>query len=112
MAHQRGSRHFLAQRLTALLLLPLVVYLVILLVSMVGADHATVAVRLSMPVVWVPMLGLVLAGVWHMWLGMQVVIDDYARGGSRSTLQMLSTVLSIATALACLYAVYLLNSGA
>ncbi len=112
MAAHSGSRHFMWQRLTAVLLLPLTLFLVLLLVSLVGADYQTARVRLTMPVVWLPLLALVLVGVWHMWLGMQVIIDDYLKEGARSVALLLSTVFCAAMALCAVYAIYQLSFGA
>ena len=112
MAAHSGSSHFKWQRLTAILLLPLTLYLVLLLVSLVGADFETARTRLAIPVIWLPMFALVLAGVWHMWLGMQVIIDDYAKDGLRKALQVLSSVFSCAVVLVALYAIYQLSIGA
>ncbi len=111
MAAHSGSGHFKQQRLTAVLLLPLVLFLVCLLVSLIGADHATVVRRLASPIVWLPLLALVLAGVWHMWLGMQVIIDDYLKAGARSAMRFLSSVFAILVGLAAVYAIYQLSFG-
>jgi succinate dehydrogenase / fumarate reductase membrane anchor subunit len=112
MAAHSGSGHFKRQRLTAVLLLPLVLFFVCLLVSLVGAGHPTVVRRLASPLVSLPLLALVLTGAWHMWLGMQVIIDDYARGGARSSLLILSSIFATLTALAAIYAIYQLSFGA
>lgn len=112
MAAHSGSRHFKWQRLTALLLLPLTLFFALLLVSLVGADHQVVRARLAMPVVWVPLLALVLVGIWHMWLGMQVIIDDYLHGAARSAMHFVSAAFSTAMALAAIYAIYQLSLGA
>jgi succinate dehydrogenase / fumarate reductase membrane anchor subunit len=94
------------------LLLPLVLFLVALLVSLVGADYQTVVRRLASPLVWLPLLALVLAGAVHMWLGMQVIIDDYLRAGAGSLAHLLSTAFTILVALAAVYAIYQLSFGA
>ena len=112
MAAHAGSAHFKWQRLTALLLLPLTLFCVLLLVSLVGADYATVRGRLAMPAIWLPLFAFVFAGVWHMWLGMQVIIDDYLKEGARSAALLLSTVFSAAMALSAVYAIYQLSFGA
>lgn len=112
MASHAGSAHFKWQRLTALLMLPLMLFLVLLLVSLIGADYQAVRVRLAQPVVWLPLTALVLAGVWHMWLGMQVIIDDYLKGATRSFVHLLSAVFSAAVAMGALYAIYQLSIGA
>jgi succinate dehydrogenase / fumarate reductase membrane anchor subunit len=62
---------------TALLLVPLIVWFVIGLVVHTGADHAAVILWLRSPVTYGLMLVLLAAAFWHGALGLQVVIEDY-----------------------------------
>ena len=72
-----GTAHWWAQRLTAIALVPLVLWFAVSLIVLTGADHAAVAEWLRNPAAAVPMLLLILAGFHHAQLGMQVVIEDY-----------------------------------
>ena len=74
---KEGLRHWWAQRVTALLLIPLVVWFVVGLVIHTGADHAAVTDWLGDPVNYGLMLVLLGAALWHGALGLQVVIEDY-----------------------------------
>ena len=74
---KEGTAHWWAQRLTAIALVPLVLWFAVSLIVLAGADHATVAAWLRDPVAAVLMLLLILAGFHHAQLGMQVVIEDY-----------------------------------
>ena len=74
---KEGTAHWWAQRLTAIALVPLVLWFAASLIVLAGADHATVAAWLRDPVAAVLMLLLILAGFHHAQLGMQVVIEDY-----------------------------------
>jgi succinate dehydrogenase / fumarate reductase membrane anchor subunit len=76
-AAKEGLRHWWGQRVTALLLIPLVVWFVIGLVIHTGADHAGATDWLSEPVTYGLMLVLLGAVFWHGALGLQVVIEDY-----------------------------------
>ncbi len=78
-AHE-GADHFWRQRLTAVANVPLVLFLVWMLITHVGADHATVAGFLGQPLVAVIMVMLLLSAAIHMRIGMQVVIVDYVHG--------------------------------
>jgi succinate dehydrogenase / fumarate reductase membrane anchor subunit len=111
MAH-KGSSHFKWERATSVVLVPLSLFFVFELVSLVGADYQTVRQSLAAPAVWLAMLAFLLVGAWHMWLGMQAIIDDYVRGGARSALHLLSAVFSVAVTLAGLCAIYELSFGA
>ncbi len=76
-----GSWHFFWQRLTALLLIPLVIWFCFALASLPGADHATVVGWIRSPVN-APLLMLVLiVGLYHGYLGVRVVIEDYVPPG-------------------------------
>jgi succinate dehydrogenase / fumarate reductase membrane anchor subunit len=74
---KEGLRHWWGQRVTALLLIPLVIWFVIGLVIHTGADHAAVTDWLSDPVTYGLMLVLLGAAFWHGALGLQAVIEDY-----------------------------------
>ncbi|WP_455481904.1 succinate dehydrogenase, hydrophobic membrane anchor protein [Bartonella sp. B35(2025)] len=75
-AHE-GTEHFWLQRLTGFINLPLLVFFIVLMLSLVGKDYSIVRARLSHPVVTVLMGLLMVSVVYHMKLGMQVVIEDY-----------------------------------
>ncbi len=79
-AAKEGLRHWWAQRVSALLLIPLVVWFVIGLVIHTGADHAGVTDWLSEPVTYGLMLVLLGAVFWHAALGLQAVVEDYIAG--------------------------------
>ena len=87
---QHGVDHWWGQRLTALALIPLLIWCCISLVSLVGADYATFTAWLSAPARAVTMLLLIFATFYHMKLGLQVVIEDYvhSRGWNITLLVM------------------------
>jgi succinate dehydrogenase / fumarate reductase, membrane anchor subunit len=102
MSGHRGSGHFFRQRFTAVLLIPLTVWFVYSVARYTGADHATVSAFLADPFNAGMMLALILIGVYHMVLGMQVVIEDYIEeGGTRSLLMGLNTIFGLLAASAC-----------
>ena len=102
MSGHRGSGHFFRQRFTAVLLIPLTVWFVYNVARYTGADHSTVAAFLSAPMNAGMLLALILIGVYHMVLGIQVVIEDYVEeGGTRSLLMGLNTVFGLLAAAAC-----------
>jgi succinate dehydrogenase / fumarate reductase, membrane anchor subunit len=77
---KEGVGHWWAQRVSALLLIPLVIWFVAALVYHTGTDHAGVTLWLGAPVTYGAMLVLLGALFWHAALGLQVVIEDYIAG--------------------------------
>ncbi len=90
-AHE-GTEHFWLQRLTGFINLPLLIFFIVLILSLVGKDYSIVRARLAHPVVTVLMGLMTLSVLYHMKLGMQVVIEDYI---PREGLKMFFLVLNI-----------------
>ncbi|WP_208435417.1 succinate dehydrogenase, hydrophobic membrane anchor protein [Bartonella phoceensis] len=90
-AHE-GTEHFWLQRLTGFINLPLLIFFIVLILSLVGKDYSIVRARLAHPVVTVLMGLMTLSVLYHMKLGMQVVIEDYV---PREGLRMFFLVLNV-----------------
>lgn len=72
-----GTAHWWAQRVSAIALVPLVLYVLYLLVSFAGADYASVRTSIAQPVNAVLLILFIGTAFWHARLGLQVVIEDY-----------------------------------
>ena len=72
-----GTGHWWAQRLTALALIPLVIWFVVSMIIVTGADHAAAVEFISSPINAVLLILLIVATFHHGQLGLQVVIEDY-----------------------------------
>jgi succinate dehydrogenase / fumarate reductase membrane anchor subunit len=72
-----GTEDWWYQRVTSVALVPLSVFLVVLMVSLIGADHAMVVARLGHPLVAVGLILTLVTLAWHMQIGMRVIIEDY-----------------------------------
>ncbi|NDH61264.1 MAG: succinate dehydrogenase, hydrophobic membrane anchor protein [Alphaproteobacteria bacterium] len=75
-----GLKHWWAQRLTAIALIPLIVWFAISLVMLSGADYAVARAWIGSPLVMVLLILTIVVGLHHGQLGLQVVIEDYIHG--------------------------------
>ncbi len=74
---KEGVRNWWMQRLTAVALVPLSLWFVVSILSMVGADHAAVSQWIGSPLVTVLLILFIVALFYHAQLGMQEIIEDY-----------------------------------
>lgn len=74
---KEGAAHWWAQRLTAVALIPLLLWFVASIASMAGADQVAVKAWVAQPVVAILLLLLSGAAFHHAQLGLQVVLEDY-----------------------------------
>lgn len=72
-----GTQVWWHQRLTAILLVPLTVWLMIAILANTGNEYAGVTAWLASPLNAVLMMIFIIALFHHAQLGMQVVIEDY-----------------------------------
>jgi len=80
---KEGVAHWWAQRASALLLIPLVIWFVAALVYHTGTDHAGVTLWLGAPVTYGAMLVLLGTLFWHAALGLHHVVQDYVASAAR-----------------------------
>ncbi len=109
---KEGVEHWWAQRLTAVALVILVLWFAVSLIVLAGADRAAVVAWLHQPVPAILMVLLLVAGAWHMALGLQVVIEDYVTAhGTRIILLILNRLAATVLAIAGIFAVLRIALG-
>ncbi len=74
---KEGVAHWWAQRVTAVALVPLVIWFVIDIIALTGSPRGAVVAWLHAPFPAIATVLLLIAVFYHMALGLQVVIEDY-----------------------------------
>ena len=101
-----GLAHWKWQRYSAVAVLALMIYFTVLLASLGGLDHAGATALVSHPGNAAALAVLLVAGLWHGSLGLQVVIEDYITlGGGRSAALLVMRIAMAGVGLASLWAV-------
>jgi succinate dehydrogenase / fumarate reductase, membrane anchor subunit len=95
-ASKSGADHFIAQRASAVALVPLVIWFLIGLVSAVQGGYADARAFAGHPVNAVLLLLLVSAAFFHMHAGLSDVLEDYVEGhGARVLTMLLNTFVAV-----------------
>jgi succinate dehydrogenase / fumarate reductase membrane anchor subunit len=109
---RQGVHHWWAQRITAVALIPLVVWFAISLIMLSGADYAVVRAWIGSPVVMVLLTLTIVIGLHHGQLGMQEVVEDYVHGeGLKLALIVLLRFTAVFFGLAAIVAILRIGFG-
>lgn len=108
-----GTEHWLGQRLSAIAMVPLTVWLAISLLTLPALDFYTVNAWVAAPLHAILLSLLVVALVYHSALGAQVVVEDYAHNaGWRVALLILVRLAHVFLVVAGVFAVFLIATKA
>ncbi len=111
-AARSGTTHFWHERLTSVAALPLTIGFIVVVLSLLGRNHAAAIQILGSPLVAILLLLFIITSVYHMWLGMQVIIEDYVHHELRKlVLLMANTFFCVATGIASVYALLKIGFG-
>ncbi len=107
-----GTSDFWRQRLTAVAMTLLIVPVIVIVLMLIGRNQAGAAQILgSLPIAIILVL-FIIASVWHMKIGMQIIIEDYVHNEILKLASvMANNFFCIAVALASIYAIVKLSSG-
>jgi len=102
---RNGTGHFIWQRLSALLLIPLVLWFCLSIAFLPDASYATAISWLSSPFNAVLMIVTLISGFYHGALGIQTILEDYTSSESTHRAVLISNVLLFLFAALGIYSV-------
>jgi succinate dehydrogenase / fumarate reductase membrane anchor subunit len=101
-----GVHHWIVQRVTAVALIPLCLWLVYLVLTVMHSDYAQARALVHAPMNALLLIAFVLAVFWHTQLGLQVVIEDYVHTRwLEVTAQLAVKFVCVLGAVACVLAI-------
>lgn len=107
-----GTHHFIVQRITAIALVFLSIYVIGLVISLIGGDYAAVRAAVARPFNAVLLVAFLIAMFWHAQLGMQVIIEDYVHTPWLAVTSQLAVIfICVLAALASVLAVIRIALG-
>ena len=110
-AARSGTETFWRQRVTAVANIPLVIFLILTIVTHIGADYGAVRAYIAQPVVAILLLALVINAAIHMRIGLKEIIEDYVHGGGKIVAILLATFFAAGVGLASVYAIIRIGLG-
>jgi succinate dehydrogenase / fumarate reductase membrane anchor subunit len=106
-----GTDTFWRQRMTAVANIPLVLFLILSIVTHIGAGYDEVRAYLAQPIVALALLALVISAAIHMRIGLKEIIEDYVHGGAKVVAILLATFFAAGVGLACVIAILKIGLG-
>ncbi|HTV70787.1 MAG TPA: succinate dehydrogenase, hydrophobic membrane anchor protein [Rhizobiaceae bacterium] len=108
-----GTMHFWTLRITSFALVPLTLFAVGLVFSLIGSDFEAARIVLAQPLIAIALILFIVISVEHMRLGMQEVIADYIHGELLKIFTlMLNTAFSLIVGAASVFALLKIAFGA
>ena len=108
----KGTETFWRQRMTAVANIPLIIFLVLAIVTHLGASYDEMRSFIAKPVVAIALLALIISAAIHMRIGLKEIIEDYVHGeGAKVAAILLATFYAGGIALASVYAIVKIGLG-
>jgi succinate dehydrogenase / fumarate reductase membrane anchor subunit len=110
MTH-KGTATFIAQRASAVILLPLMIWFLSGAVAHAGATYADMRAWLGAPLNAILMGLLIAIGAFHMRIGLDEIIDDYSGKGFRGVWKLLNLFACLGVAALGAWSLYVLSAS-
>jgi succinate dehydrogenase / fumarate reductase membrane anchor subunit len=111
-AAHAGTSDFFRQRVSAVAMALLLIPIAVIMIMLVGRDQAAAIHLLGSPLVAIIMIFFIVAGTWHMKIGMQVVLEDYMHNeGLKLAAIIANNFFAFAVGLASIFAIFKLSVG-
>jgi succinate dehydrogenase / fumarate reductase membrane anchor subunit len=99
--------------MTAVANVPLIIFLILAIVTHIGADYETIHGFIARPLVALALLALIVSAAIHMRIGLKEIIEDYVQGdGPKVIAILLATFFAAGVGLACVVAILKISLGA
>jgi succinate dehydrogenase / fumarate reductase, membrane anchor subunit len=107
-----GTEHWWSERVSAIAAIPLTIFFILFVLTHLGATRAEMLESFRNPWVAILMALTVITMLWHMRMGLQVVIEDYVHGAvSKYSALLINTFFTAALGVAALYAILKMSFG-
>lgn len=107
-----GTHHWWMQRVTAVANVPLVIFTIYFVITHLGASRAEVVRAADNPFTSLLLALCFVSVLWHMKLGMQVIIEDYVTGHfTKIAAIILNGFYVVALGAAAIFAILRMNFG-
>lgn len=95
MSHSKHAQHWLMQRISAVMLVPLGLWFIYFTLVNLGVPGEEIAAQITSPWVATPMIGLILFWFCHAQLGIGDIIEDYVHQPALKLFLSVGTKVSI-----------------
>lgn len=103
---EKGTSSFVIQRATAVLLIPLAIWLLINIVAHIGADYASARAWLEARFNALLLGAFLIIGAWHMRIGMMEIIADYIYSSLKGALLFINWLVALVVIAAVAWSIY------
>lgn len=110
-SEKTGAWTWIKERVSSVVLIPLTLWAVVMAVAVTGMSREEALAHVARPLNATLLVLTLLISIYHMHLGVRVIIEDYLRGPTEKLSLTLNALACISLALAALILVILIASG-